>query len=77
MSPRSVSAREIIGRRIVGFVNPTEFARDGRVDRTAYHPDPRILLDDGSYLFFITEETDHDQYGIFVGRSPKPKGRKP
>ena len=65
--PRSVSAREIVGKRITAFENPTARARN--YGNTKYHPDPRIWLDDGSCLYFVVEETDHDEYGVFVGRA--------
>lgn len=37
--------------------------------------DPRIYLDDGSVLLFVTEEHPEDgEYGVFAFRT-KPKGR--
>jgi hypothetical protein len=61
--PRMVSAREIVGKRIVRFDPGAKVDKDGR----AYH-DPTIHLDDGSYLYCVAEETPHLEYGIFMGR---------
>lgn len=64
---RSPSRRELIGRTIVDFrLNPF---RDGR-GGTAHNPE--IVLDDGSVLRFVTEETDVDDYGIMPIRDLPP-----
>ncbi len=74
-----IRARDIVGRRIVGFrSNPQGEARsrgapDGAHipgDREHYH-DPVIVLDDGSELRFHVEETDWGVYGVTVVRSKK------
>lgn len=70
---RSVSARELIGKRIIGFDPGTSVAGSGVSKRTMH--DPRIYLDDGSVLLFVTEEHPEDgEYGVFAFRT-KPKGR--
>lgn len=62
---RMVSARELVGRKIVGF-DPGAFADPPR--GVAHRP--TIHLDDGSHLYFSVEETEHGaEYGVFVGRS--------
>lgn len=58
-----VSAREIVGKRIVRFDPGAKVDKDGR----AYH-DPTIHLDDGSFLYCVTEETTDMEYGTFMGR---------
>lgn len=73
MERRCVSAREIVGKKIVRF-EPRTFSdqRGG----TAH--DPVIVLDDGSFLTFITEETETGDYGVFILRhKPAVKPRKP
>lgn len=62
---RMVSARQLIGRKIVGF-DPRPFG-DSRGGR-AYKP--AIYLDDGTRLEFITQETDGDDYGVLVLKVP-------
>ena len=71
MQLRMVSARQLIGRKIVGFTpGPTNGGLRG-----VFHT-PRIYLDDGTFLYFVTEETDVAEYGTFIGKSKKrPKGR--
>ena len=64
MSARMVSARQIVGRRIIGF-DPKPFS-DGRGFATCH--DPEIVLDDGSVLVFVTEETGKGSYGTWIGR---------
>lgn len=59
---RMVSARELIGKKIVGFTPNSAKDRLGRI----YH-EPTIALDDGSVLYFLAEETE-DEYGVFIGR---------
>jgi hypothetical protein len=64
---RMVSARQLAGRRIVGF-RPNPFdAEDTPHSRWAH--DPTILLDDGSALYFVVEETEFGEYGVFVGKT--------
>lgn len=63
---RMVSARQLIGRKIVGF-DPCPFD-DGRGGRAH---EPTIYLDDGSRLKFVTEETDIGEYGVFVMKVAK------
>jgi hypothetical protein len=73
MKLRMVSAREIVGKRITGFTYQTfpQGANGGGV----LHIDVTLTLDDGSFLYFITEESDGgDEYGMFVGRSMPRKG---
>lgn len=65
--PRMVSARELIGKRIIGF-SPNPFP-DGR-GTTAHNP--HLYLDDGSVLIFVTEETDLGVYGVFMSRATSP-----
>jgi len=69
---RMVSARQLIGRKIVGFTPGPDNAGG---TRGIFHT-PRIYLDDGTFLYFVTEETDVAEYGTFIGKSKKrPKGR--
>lgn len=58
---RQPSARELIGKRIVGFT--TDPKPDGR-GGTCH--DPAIRLDDGTSLRFYVEETDLGEYGVGV-----------
>lgn len=67
---RMVSAREIVGKRIVAF-DPGPFD-DGR-GQTAHNP--RIVLDDGSVLFVTVKETDTGDYGVFMGRHKPERER--
>jgi hypothetical protein len=54
------NARLLVGRRIVGF-EPNRFP-DGR-GGTAH--DPRIILDNGAVLRFLTEEVEGGEgYGV-------------
>ncbi len=68
MAVRMVSAREIVGRRIVAFDPGTTRQADGPGYRTIHYPS--ITLDDGSRLFFCAEElpsADAD-HGTLIGR---------
>jgi hypothetical protein len=62
-----VSAREIVGKRITGIrykVEPRGSSSGGPL-----HYDVEIVLDDGSVLVFVTEESaSGDTYGIWVGK---------
>ena len=60
-----VSARRLVGRTIVAFY-PCPFP-DGR---GGVAHEPTIWLDDGSRLYFITEETDVGDYGTYIGKTP-------
>ena len=63
-----VSAREIVGKRIIAF-NPGSYASRGERGNTTIH-EPTITLEDGSFLYFVTEENHNgESYGVFVGRS--------
>lgn len=70
MEKRMVSARQLIGRKIVGF-NAHPFP-DGRPhgSGTVAH-DPEIMLDDGTRLYFVVEETEVGMYGIFIGKTAR------
>lgn len=57
-----VRKNQIIGKKIVGF-EPGSF-KDG-MGGTAH--DPLILLEDGRSLYFVTEETETGEYGVFIG----------
>jgi hypothetical protein len=71
-APRMVSARELIGRRIVGF-EPDAHPGEGSGGFTA-HLSPSIRLDDGSVLTFMAEELENgDGYGIWIGRVIPPR----
>ena len=65
-----VSAREIVGKKIVGF-NPGLFP-DGQGAGAMAH-DPVIFLDDGSRLHFLAEETQVGEYGVQIIRFKMPK----
>ncbi len=67
-----VSARDIVGKRITGFnPNPVPFpTRQGHVIHR-----PTIELDDGSWLYFVVEETDLTEYGVVVGRQVRRRTR--
>jgi hypothetical protein len=67
-----VSARELVGRKIVGF-RPNPFG-SGRPEAPVAH-DPVIVLDDDSCLTFTTEETEVGEYGIHITRH-QPKRPK-
>ena len=60
---RMVSARELIGKKIAGFDPGTWTDTNGRVKHN-----PKITLDDGSVLVFTVEESEHGNYGVFIGR---------
>jgi hypothetical protein len=65
-NPRMVSTREIAGKRIERIEYTSRRERDGRL----LHLDVSLHLEDGSLLYFVTEEAfDGDTYGTFVGRS--------
>ena len=60
---RMPQERELVGRKIVGFkANPFADGRGGLAH------DPALVLDDGSILRFVVEETDVHEYGVFVRR---------
>lgn len=65
---RMVSAREIVGKKIVRF-DPGLAGISSNSGRPL-HSEPRIYLDDGSFLYFMTEEPgeEGDMYGTFIGR---------
>ena len=64
---RMVSARELVGRRIIAF-EPLPFKSGESHDNRLAHR-PIVYLDDGSCLTFTTEEVEGD-YGTFIGRHP-------
>ena len=67
-----VSAREIVGKRIVAFRPGTSRQGQG-ASQTTMH-DPEIELEDGTVLVFGTEEhPDAAWYGIWIGRRLAPK----
>lgn len=62
-----VSAREIVGKRIVAFDPGAAIAGSGLLATTMH--DPTITLEDGSKLVFLTEEHPNaDNYGVWIGR---------
>jgi len=66
-----VSAREIVGKRIVAF-RPGAYRAGRDVFTTTMH-EPEIELEDGSVLVFVTEEhPEGDSYGMWIGRRPPP-----
>jgi hypothetical protein len=68
-----VSARQLIGRTIVGFEpNPFDGRAHAHEEKRLAH-DPVIKLDDGSDLLFITEETESGAYGVRIVKiKPRP-----
>lgn len=63
MNSRMVSARELVGRRIVAF-RPGTHVEDGKVMH-----EPAIDLDDGTTLVFMAEEHPQgEEYGVWIGR---------
>jgi hypothetical protein len=62
-----VSARQLVGRRIVGF--QANAYRNGEFG-IIHHP--VIFLDDGTKLFFITEEDGRNgaDYGTTIIKAP-------
>jgi len=70
---RMVSAREIVGRTIVAFrpnASPDgQKTLSGQCSVVHY---PEIELDDGSVLYFVTEELESaSDYGVFIGRQKR------
>lgn len=62
--------KDLVGRKITGFLNP----RVWDTERQCWiHPDPRIILDNGRQLYFVTEETESLEYGVFTGITDKPE----
>ena len=61
---RRVSAREIVGKTIVA-IDHHLFA-DGKGGRAGC---PEITLSDGSVLYFVVEETEIGDYGVWIGRN--------
>ncbi len=76
--PVMVSARQIVGRKIVDF-RPGS-GRVGNVNgrnRVTMHS-PIIVLDDGTELYFVVEEApDGSDYGIFIGATTKERPKVP
>jgi len=66
---RMVSARELVGKRIVAF-DPGVFVPCEEWRGVCHNP--TITLDDGTRLYFVVEETGAE-YGIFIGRTKKGK----
>ena len=67
-----VSTREIAGKRIIDLTYTPVRRSDGRPN----HLDVTMHLDDGSYLYFIAEETEEgDEYGVFIGRGGHHRGQ--
>jgi hypothetical protein len=66
-----VSAREIVGKKIVSF----EARRQdmGRVGYKQMVHDPRIVLDDGSVLVFIAEEAEVGSGVMILRVKPEKK----
>lgn len=65
-----VSARELVGRKIVGFEPRKHNA--GRVGYKQMVHDPRIVLDDGSVLVFLAEEAETGS-GVLIIRVKRGK----
>lgn len=71
-----VSARQVVGKRIIAF-RPGTTVVEGKVMH-----EPAIDLDDGSTLVFMAEEHPQgDYYGVWIGRAirqshPRPKGKE-
>jgi hypothetical protein len=62
-----VSAKQLVGRKIVAFDPGSWVDADGVTKHT-----PKITLDDGSVLHFRAEELDDgSDYGIYIGRTTK------
>jgi hypothetical protein len=56
-------ARHLVGKKIVAFhANPWPDSRGG----TAHNP--VIVLNDGTELHFVVEETNTGEYGVLVSR---------
>lgn len=73
MANRMVSARQLVGRKIVGFTCDVSRDATGRLAHT-----PRVVLDDGSVLLFSVEETDEggghsppSGYGVLISKVSK------
>lgn len=64
------TARLLVGRKIVAVdLQPFDDDRGGIAHN------PRITLDNGAVIFFVAEETDVGDYGIWPGYQPiKPRG---
>ncbi len=74
MKHRMVSAREIVGKRIVAFAPNTT---PGLSNTGGPAHNPRIILDDGSVLVFITEELrDGADYGTLILRVKRTETEK-
>jgi hypothetical protein len=59
-----VNKRDLIGRKIVNVEWNSFRAREGR-ERTMA-TDPMLVLDDGTRLRFLAEETDFGYYGVKI-----------
>ncbi len=79
---RMVSARELLGRTIVAFdpgtsVEAGQYTDGSPTSERARMHTPRITLDDGSTLYFVTEEHPAGVfYGTFIGRTNRPRTSK-
>lgn len=67
---RMVSARQLIGRTIVGF-EPRPFPAGSKAMSAPTAHDPVIILDNGQRLLFRTEETEVGRYGTCILITPK------
>jgi hypothetical protein len=54
--------RHLIGRRIVAV----DFRKQWDKDRRQWYTNPRITLDNGRTLFFVTQELDTGDYGTQI-----------
>jgi len=66
----------LVGRTIVR-VEPNAFLTDnaGSNARNGWTCDPVLVLDDGSRVFFVVDETETGEYGLTVARSKPTAGR--
>lgn len=65
MKTRMISAKEIVGKTITAFHPGAWEDSDGTIKHS-----PRIVLSDGSVLYFRTEEFESgSEYGTFIGRA--------
>jgi hypothetical protein len=71
-------SKRLVGRTIVAFeLRPFQATDEAVTKRVEWATDPRIRLDDGTVVQFVTQETEIGEYGVRVVVSAKNASQAP